>query len=224
VTQGIVDIHGKSYRTVAYRVNEFRENHPVEAKWAIRTELVVHDEHRVVMKAAIIDSDGVVVGTGHAEEVRKTSAINRTSAMEVAETSSVGRALAACGLGGEEYASADEVLRAMEQQSDTIEDIDWSMDESPIRTQNDVAEESERTPGDIAEENEMTEVREDRNINIVKLNIQALINIIGEESYKVWHDRVLSNFYGVDSIGKLSADELVDFADKQEIKIKEHKE
>lgn len=91
---------------------------------------------------------------------------------------------------------------------------DLNEEENVTPTQDDVVEESER-PG--IEESE-------HNLNVVKLNIKSTINLIGEEKYKVWHDRVLSNFYGVDSIEKLSVDELKDFADKQEIKIKEHKE
>jgi hypothetical protein len=87
----------------------------------------------------------------------------------------------------------------------------YDEEESPTQTQDGAAEESER--GNLLEADEE-----------VRSNIQTLIDIIGEEKYKVWHDRVLSNFYGVDSIEKLSADELVDFADKQLITIKEHRE
>ena len=40
----------------------------------------------------------------------------RTSALENAETSAIGRALAALGLGGTEFASAEEVANAVHQQ------------------------------------------------------------------------------------------------------------
>ena len=72
---------------------------------------------RVVMKAIIYDSD-VPVATGYAEENRSQGNINKTSAMENAETGAIGRALACYGLGGDEYASADEVLRAIGQQEE----------------------------------------------------------------------------------------------------------
>jgi hypothetical protein len=58
-----------------------------------------------------------VIATGLAEEKRTSSQINRTSALENCETSAIGRALAAFGLGGSEYASANEVQNAIHQQS-----------------------------------------------------------------------------------------------------------
>jgi hypothetical protein len=68
------------------------------------------------MKAEIIDKDGRTIATGYAEEHRTASQINRTSALENCETSAIGRALANFGLGGGEYASADEVANAINQQ------------------------------------------------------------------------------------------------------------
>ena len=65
-----------------------------------------------------MDDMARVRGTGYAEEYRSSSKINRTSAMENAETSAIGRALAACGLAGTEYASADEVANAISQQNE----------------------------------------------------------------------------------------------------------
>ena len=70
------------------------------------------------MKASISNEQGRLLATGFAEEVRAASKINRTSALENAETSAVGRALAALGLAGTEYASADEVANAITQQND----------------------------------------------------------------------------------------------------------
>ena len=59
---------------------------------------------------------GVVVTNApltYAEENRSFGKINKTSALENAETSAVGRALAFLGLGGSEIASADEVSTAI---------------------------------------------------------------------------------------------------------------
>ena len=112
---GIVNIHGKEYQTVAYRVSKFRESHGL--KLSLATELVSRDEDCVVMKATISDEDGRVLATGHAEEYRKSSQINKTSALENAETSAIGRALAAMGLGGSEFASADEVAQSIHQRA-----------------------------------------------------------------------------------------------------------
>ncbi len=108
-----VTIHNKEYITVAERIAVFREEHP---DWTILTEIVSANEDRVVMKAAISDHERILA-TGYAEEVRASSQINRTSALENCETSAVGRALAFLGLAGTEIASADEVASAIRQQS-----------------------------------------------------------------------------------------------------------
>jgi len=111
--KGEVEIHNKVYKTVALRVNEFRDAHP---DWSIITELVENTENRVVMKSGILNQEGRIMGTGYAEEFRASSQINKTSALENCETSAIGRALAACGFGGTEYASANEVVNAIHQQ------------------------------------------------------------------------------------------------------------
>ena len=107
---GIVNIHGKEYQTVALRVGKFREQYGITL--SLITEIVYADEKVVRMKAIISNEHGAVA-TGHAEEYRESSNINKTSALENAETSAIGRALAALGLGGTEFASADEVARAI---------------------------------------------------------------------------------------------------------------
>ena len=114
--QGVVNIRGKQYKTVVLRVNEFREKYKPEDGWSIQTWLISDDGDRVVTRTVICDKDDHIVATGLAEEVRGSSNINKTSALENCETSSLGRALAAFGLGGEEYCSADELVRAIAQQ------------------------------------------------------------------------------------------------------------
>lgn len=121
---GKVLIHGKEYETVASRVQKFKVQYGLQC--SIETELISADENVVIMKATIkriaLDDphntaiDPVVVATGHAEENRQSSQINRTSALENCETSAIGRALAAFGLAGTEFASADEVAQAISQQ------------------------------------------------------------------------------------------------------------
>ena len=115
---GVVKIHGKEYKTVALRVAEFRAAHP---DYTISTELVEANDVLVIMKASILDNEGRLLATGYSEEVRAASKINATSALENAESSCVGRALAFYGLGGTDMsiASADEVANAIQQQQDT---------------------------------------------------------------------------------------------------------
>jgi hypothetical protein len=110
---GVVNIHGKAYETVALRVKKFREVNP---KFTLSTEVLHRDADIVVMKASILDDAGRLIATGHSEERRAASTINKTSALENAETSAIGRALAAFGLGGTEFATADEVANAITQQ------------------------------------------------------------------------------------------------------------
>lgn len=114
---GVVNIHGKEYQTVALRVRNFREKHP---GYTLHTEIVSRDSEVVVMRAAISDEKGRLIATGHSEEYRKASQINKTSALENAETSAIGRALAAFGLGGTEFATADEVANAIHQQRNPL--------------------------------------------------------------------------------------------------------
>lgn len=112
---GIVNIRGRDYETVASRVQRFRETHPDHT---ILTDIVFRDDDVVVMKASILDPQGRIIANGHAEEKRASSQINRTSALENAETSAIGRALAAFGIGGTEFASANEVQNAIRQQEE----------------------------------------------------------------------------------------------------------
>ena len=117
---GIVSIHGREYQTVALRVKNFRDAYP---EWSLVTEIVHRDEECVVMKAKISTIEGVVLATGHAEEYRLSSTINKTSALENCETSAIGRALAALGMGGTEFASADEVARAVSGQKPAYQSV-----------------------------------------------------------------------------------------------------
>ncbi len=118
--KGVVPIHGKEYKTVALRIQQFREKYPGHT---ILTELVEANDVLVVFKATI-SWEGVVISTGYAEEVRTASNINRTSALENCETSAVGRALAFFGLAGSEIASADEVVNAINEQKEISKERD----------------------------------------------------------------------------------------------------
>ena len=62
-----------------------------------------------MIRAAIKDREGFVVATGTAAETVGQGNVNRTSALENAETSAVGRALAVLGLHGGEMASLNEI-------------------------------------------------------------------------------------------------------------------
>jgi len=115
MAQGVVKIRNKDYKTVALRVTEFRESHPIDIGWGVNTSVLQCTADGVLVRAEIVNPEGKIVATGHAQEVWEGQ-INATSAVENCETSAIGRALASAGLGGEEFASANEVQHAVAQQ------------------------------------------------------------------------------------------------------------
>lgn len=119
---GEVEIRGKVYQTVALRVQKFREKYPIESGWGLVCQPPLFDGDSVLIRCEVIDPAGKVVGVGTAEENRTASQINRTSAVENCETSAIGRALASCGFGGTEYATANEMQNAIHQQAQPPKD------------------------------------------------------------------------------------------------------
>lgn len=110
---------GKQYTTVAARVEALRYIYGDSVE--VHTEILVHPEFKpgrvenadvVVMRAEVRDARGRVLAVGHAEEIRGSSKMTETSALEVCETSAIGRALASLGLHGGEYASVNEIINA----------------------------------------------------------------------------------------------------------------
>lgn len=114
IDTGTVEIHGKVYKTVAKRLQEFWEASPHHA---IVTEVLEWGDI-VRVKATIKDMTGNVIATGHAEEIRGATNILKTSALETCETSAIGRALGVFGLGGTAIASAEEMELALQQQAE----------------------------------------------------------------------------------------------------------
>ena len=106
-THGIAQRGGKKYTQVKDRVDGFRKH--CEFNYGIETFKEVDDGKRIVFKAMIKDLEGTVIGCGYAEEIRGQGYVNKTSAVENCETSSIGRALSSCGLSGGEYASSMEM-------------------------------------------------------------------------------------------------------------------
>jgi hypothetical protein len=88
----------QDYVTVAERIEKFYQRHE---NGRIVTHIVEHDAERgfILMRAEIYRSadDALPAATGHAYEFKSEGYVQRTSYIEVCETSAVGRALAMAG-------------------------------------------------------------------------------------------------------------------------------
>ena len=109
-----IKIHNNDYATVALRIGILRRNLGTAA--TIKSSIVHQDDKKVIVQSEVFIDDKLV-STGLAEELRTASRINQFSALENAETSAVGRALAMLGLTNDRIASAEEVSGAIVQQS-----------------------------------------------------------------------------------------------------------
>lgn len=107
-----IKIHNNDYATVALRIGILRRNLGTSA--AISSTILHQDDKKVIVRSEVF-IDNKLVSTGLAEELRAASRINQTSALENAETSAVGRALAMLGLTNDKIASAEEVSGAIVQ-------------------------------------------------------------------------------------------------------------
>jgi len=110
------NIKGKQYVEVVERVKALRTL-PEFKSYSIHTELIHLDPDSCVIRASILNAEGVVVSQGMAQEDKASSRINQTSYVENCETSAVGRALGFLGIGIEtSIATADEVGMAIAKQ------------------------------------------------------------------------------------------------------------
>lgn len=110
--QGKIEYDGKKYLKVSKRLEVIRRH--LGFNLSIQTKIEHMSDAFVLVKAIISiykNNNWHIVATGYAEEKRNSSEINRTSAIENAETSAIGRSLACLGLlSDSEYASIDEIV------------------------------------------------------------------------------------------------------------------
>jgi len=117
-----VNLKGKEYSMVASRLEIFRKHFGF--RYGIVEEILVDDGKRVLIQTRIYDRDKpeIPIGVGHAEEIRGSSLVNKTSAVENCSTSSLGRALAAAAaLHGGEMASVNEIEKAQNNEKNIEE-------------------------------------------------------------------------------------------------------
>lgn len=109
-TEDKIEIDGRKYTTVGKRNEILRKYLGFGVK--VITEPLKVETDAVVFCCTISVKDGdnwIEVATGHSEENRTSSEINKAAALENAETSAIGRALANLGLTGGEFASLNEM-------------------------------------------------------------------------------------------------------------------
>ena len=113
----------KWYAPVKIRNDIFRKYFGMDAGYTSTYEIVQPYSYKVLKqgKEVTLYFPGSVIckteifyknkflATGIAEEIRGSSHVNMTSALENAQTSSLGRALTMIGISGNEFASADEM-------------------------------------------------------------------------------------------------------------------
>jgi hypothetical protein len=107
-----VKVKGKDYVLVKDRVLAFLEEYP---KGRIETRIERCDGNMFVVKAVVVPDvrEPEIWFTGHSQAVVGQGEVNKTSALENAETSAVGRALAFMGIGVlDSVASADEIAKS----------------------------------------------------------------------------------------------------------------
>ena len=114
--------YNDDYQKVADRQAIFKKEYPTHK---ITTHLldtcIIEGKHQVIIKCEILNSSNKVAATGIASEREGSSSINKTSWVENAETSAIGRAFRALGIGdNENYASKEEVVNA-KQKLGTVE-------------------------------------------------------------------------------------------------------
>ena len=91
-SEHLIDLKGKKYLQVMWRLVWFREEHP---NWGIETGAINVDEKGALFYAHIYDEKGNLLSSGHGSETPKDFG----DYIEKAETKAVGRSLAMLGFG-----------------------------------------------------------------------------------------------------------------------------
>lgn len=122
-----INIKGKEYVPVVERVKEFHKLYP---QGQITTEIVTNDEKRVTVKATVVfvANDDKLTFTGHSQ-AEWGKGLMGAVALEVAETSAIGRALGFANIGLlDGIASADEMRKANPKSIPVAEDEELDLD------------------------------------------------------------------------------------------------
>jgi len=121
-----INIKGKEYVEVNERLIFFRKNYK---NHSLITDVIEKTDDTILIKATVLNENGVAIATGLAEEVKGSTFINKTSYVENCETSAIGRCLGCLGIGiDNSVASYEEVANAIKQQSNTDTITKYTLD------------------------------------------------------------------------------------------------
>ena len=115
----LMDLKGKAYLQVMWRLVWFRDEHP---NWGISTELTSFDPEKqhAIFKATIFNEEGNILSTATGSE----SARDFKDFIEKAETKAVGRALGMLGYGtqftADEFDEGERIVDSPVQKADKI--------------------------------------------------------------------------------------------------------
>lgn len=137
----LLNLRGKEYLEVKYRLVWFREDHP---DWSIETDLVNVTDVSAYAKATVRDEKGRVIATSHKFE----SVQGFPDFIEKAETGAIGRALALIGYGTQFCADeldegsriVDSPVQARSSNSNSSERQNYKKEPNPSQENQDVNE------------------------------------------------------------------------------------
>lgn len=137
----LMNLKGKDYLMVCYRIQWFREERP---DWSIWTDRIEANDKFVVFRAQIANETGKIIATAHKRE----DYAHFGDATEKAETSAIGRALALCGYGTQFAPEFDEGERIVDSPLAPAKRSSWG-DDVPTFVRDELPQPASENPGAI---------------------------------------------------------------------------
>ena len=151
-----LNLRGNDYTQVQQRLEAFRKH--AGTSYTLDSEILINDGKTILIRASILDKEGRVIATGLAEELRGSSNVNKTSAIENCETSAWGRALANLGLHGGKMASVEEIKIAKNKEKQ----IDAKAQEAKAEAEHDAAVRQEQNSEPSSTPQQLKELIDDK--------------------------------------------------------------